>query len=314
MASRESAPAADPAASGRLDPGRAGAAALAGYAIWGVSPIFYKFLGFASAAEIVLQRGVWSALTLLGLLLIAAKTREAARLVRDPRTMGLLVLSTALISANWWLFIYSVNSGQVLSVSLGYYINPLMNVAVGVFVARERFGPLRVAAVGLAALGVINQIVVVGELPWISLVLAASFTLYGYVRKTIAVDGRIGLFWETTIIAIPSLIAIGFLETGGLFGAEGHFTDGPGRAALLVLTGPMTVAPLLLFIIGARGLHFATLGVLQFVAPSLQFGVGLLYGEPFSPAHLVTFALIWTGLAVFVADLLRFRAKSRRPA
>ena len=230
----------------------------------------------------------------------------------DIRTLALLGLSAALIAANWWLFIFAVNNGQVLEVSLGYFINPLMHVAVGVFIARERFGPLRAAAVALAALGVINQIVIVGAVPVIALILAVSFTGYGYLRKTIAVDGRIGLFWETVIISVPSLIALAVFEARG----GGHFTGGLDQALLLILTGPMTVAPLLLFIIGARGLHFATIGILQFIAPSIQFAIGLATGEAFSPLHLVTFLFIWAGLAVFVADLLRFSRKTakERPA
>jgi len=227
----------------------------------------------------------------------------------DRRTVLLLLASSALIAANWWLFIFAVNSGRVLDVSLGYFINPLMNVAVGVFIARERFGALRMTAVGLAALGVLNQIFAVGVFPWIGLTLAVTFTLYGYIRKTIAVDGRVGLFWEVAVMAGPSALALLLLP--GL-GAPSHFLEGPGQALGLILTGPMTVAPLLLFIIGARGVHFATLGALQFVAPTLQFVIGLATGEPFSTAYAATFILIWLGLGVFVYDLMRFADKTRR--
>ncbi len=294
----------------RLDPVRAGGAALSGYVIWGLSPIFYKFLDFASASEIVLHRAVWSVPLLALLIWLAGRGGAAMRLIMDRRAMLLLLASSALIAANWWVFIFAINTGQVLDVSLGYFINPLMVVAVGVVIAHERFGRWRAVAVGLAALGVVNQVVAVGVFPWIGLFLAASFTLYGYIRKTIATDGRIGLFWETLIIAIPSLIALWFIETG----PDGRFFEGPVNALLLILTGPMTVAPLLLFIIGARGLHFATIGVLQFIAPTLQFAVGIAYGETFSLAHAVTFGLIWTGLAVFVIDLLRHDRLTRKAA
>lgn len=302
-----SGPAGDP---GRLDPARAGAAALSGYVIWGLAPLFYKLLAFAGPVEIVLHRAVWSVPCLFALLWLARKTSAALNVLADRRAAGLLALTAVLIAGNWWLFIFAVNTGRVLEVSLGYFINPLMNVAVGVFVARERFGRLRALAVGLAALGVANQILAVGAFPWIGLLLAGSFTAYGYIRKTIAVDGRIGLFWETALMAPPSLAAIVFLQGGG----GGHFLDGPGAAVLLMLTGPMTVAPLLLFIIGARGVHFATLGVLQFVAPSLQFAIGLATGEAFTPAYALTFVLIWTGLAVFVFDLYAHERRRRRDA
>ena len=295
----------------RLDPKRAGAAALSGYFIWGLSPIFYKFLAFANPSEIVLWRAIWSAPVLLLLLYMGRRIGPAFAVLNDRKTLLVMLATSLLIAANWWLFIFAVNSGRVLEVSLGYFINPLMVVAVGVFVARERFGPLRAVAVGLAVLGVINQVITVGELPWLALVLAGSFTAYGYVRKTIQVDARIGLFWETVIIAIPSMFVLSFLEIQGGANA-GHFLDGPYETILLMMTGPMTVAPLLLFLLGARGLTFATIGVLQFIAPTLQFIVGLVYGEPFSVAYLFTFIFIWSGLAVFVFDLLHFERKQKR--
>ena len=295
----------------RLDPGRAGAALITGYVIWGLSPLFYKLLAFASPTEIVLHRAIWSA-PLLALLLITAKRwTPALSVLGDKRMLALLLGTAILIGANWWTFIFAVNSGQVLEISLGYYINPLMNVALGVFVAAERFGTLRKVAVGLAALGVVNQVVTVGELPIIALFLAGSFTVYGYLRKTMAVDGRIGLFWETVIIALPSLVVLGFVEFGG---GGGHFRDGWSEALLLILSGAMTVAPLLFFLIGARGSSFAVIGAAQFIAPTLQFCVGLLYGEAFTLAHAITFALIWLGLAVFVADLLLYERKKRSKA
>lgn len=297
-----------PPESTRLDPVRAGATALSGYLIWGLSPLFYKLLSFASASEIVLHRAVWSVPALALLLVLGKRMTAAMRLLADRRAMAILLVTAILIAANWWAFIFAVNTGRVLEVSLGYFINPLMNVAVGVFVARERFGKLRALAVGLAALGVANQILVVGSVPVMALFLAASFTAYGYLRKTISTDGRVGLFWETAIIALPSIVALSFLETS----PAGHFTDGPWQALGLVMTGPMTVAPLLLFIIGARGLHFATLGILQFIAPTLQFAIGLATGEPFTPLYLITFLFIWAGLAVFVIDLLNFARKQRR--
>ncbi len=291
-----------------MEPLRAGMTALAGYAVWGLSPIFYKLLAFASAAEIVLHRAVWSVPALLILLWMARRVGPAMAVLKDRRALMLLGFTALVIGSNWWLFIFAVNDGRVLEVSLGYFINPLMNVAVGVFIAHERFGRWRAVAVGLAALGVANQIITLGELPLIALVLAGTFTVYGYVRKTIAVDGRIGLFWETAILAVPSFIALIFVEIG----SGGHFFTGPQAALLLILTGPMTVAPLLLFILGARGVSFATLGLLQFLAPTLQFIVALAYGETFTLGHLVTFALIWSGLAVFAFDLLNSHRKAER--
>jgi len=285
---------------------RAASAAIASYTIWGLSPIFYKLLGFAGAAEIVLHRAVWSVPTLALVIWLARSWGTVASILRKPKTMGLLVFSGVLIAANWWLFIYAVNTDRVLEVSLGYYINPLMNVVVGIIVFRESFGWWRAAAILLAAIGVINQILTVGSLPLIALALAGSFTIYAYIRKTIAVDGRVGLFIETLVIFVPSLIVLSFIEVS----SAGHFTDGPMQAFFLIMSGPMTVAPLLLFIIGARGLHFATVGLLQFLAPTLQFAVAVAYGEPFTAAHALTFAFIWAGLACFTVSMLRRRKVS----
>jgi chloramphenicol-sensitive protein RarD len=297
-----------PEPSGRLDPARASMAALSAYAIWGLSPVFYKLLAFASAAEIVLHRAVWSAPALLIILWMARRVGPAMAVLKDRRALMMLGFTALVIGSNWWLFIFAVNDGRVLEVSLGYFINPLMNVAVGVFIAHEQFGRWRAVAVGLAALGVANQIITVGELPLIALVMAGTFTVYGYVRKTIAVDARIGLFWETAILAVPSFVVLMFIETA----PGGNFFSGPQAALLLILTGPMTVAPLLLFVLGARGISFATLGLLQFLAPTLQFIVALAYGETFTLGHLITFALIWSGLAVFALDLLNSRRKAQR--
>lgn len=282
---------------------RAGLAAVSSYTIWGLSPIFYKLLGFAGAVEIVLHRAVWSVPT-LALVIWAAKSWPAVKAVLTrPRTLALLVLSSLLIALNWWLFVFAIQSDRVLEVSLGYYLTPMLNVAVGITLFREGFGKWRAAAVGLATLGVINQIMTVGTLPVIALALAVSFTLYAYIRKTISVDGRVGLFVETLVICLPSLAALAFIETS----PAGHFFDSPVTAFLLLLTGPMTVAPLLFFVIGARGLHFTTIGLLQFIAPSLQFAVGVAYGEPFTAAHALTFALIWAGLACFAVSMMRRR-------
>ena len=284
----------------RLDTRRAAASAVGGYLIWGLSPLFYKLLDFTSAGEILLHRAVWSMPVLLALVLAARRWNAALTVLADRRSIAILILTSALIGTNWWLFVYAVNTDRVLEISLGYFINPLMNVAVGVLILGERFGRLRAMAIGLAALGVMNQIITVGSLPVIALVLAATFCAYGYLRKIITIDGRIGLFWETAIIAAPCLIMIGVIETG----PGGSFTQSWTSMALLLATGPMTVAPLLLFILGARGLPLAVIGTLQFIAPTLQFAIGVATGEPFSWAHGLTFTLIWGGLAVFVIDLI----------
>lgn len=285
---------------------RALAAGLSGYLIWGVSPLFFQAIGFAGALEIVLHRVVWAVPLLLIALMISGKVRQAFAALKDHRTLFTLLGTAALISVNWWVFIGAVNTGHVLQASLGYYINPLMSVAVGVFVLREPLGPFRIAAIALAALGVANQTIAVGEVPWISLILAVSFTAYGYLRKVAAVDGRIGLFWETGFLLPFAVIGLAVLQ----FQGQGHMLDSPGRALLLMASGVVTVVPLLLYTIGVRGLRLSTMGLLQFIAPSLQFAIGVMGGETFTASHLVTFAFIWAGVGVFTYSQLR-REKKR---
>lgn len=280
---------------------RALMAGLAGYLIWGVSPLYFQLVSFASALEIVAHRVVWSLPMLFAALLVAGKLRPAFQAIASPRVLLTMLATAALISVNWLLFVYAVNSGQVLQASLGYYINPLMSVAVGVVILREPLGPWRIAAIVLASLGVLNQIVAVGEVPWISLTLAITFTVYGYLRKIASVDGRVGLFWETAFI-LP--FALGALAWMGMQG-ESQFLDSPAKAAMLIVAGFVTIVPLLLYIIGARGLRLSTMGLLQFTAPSLQFAIGVMSGEPFTPAHMVTFGLIWAGVATFAWSQLR---------
>lgn len=276
-------------------------AGLSSYLIWGVSPLYFQLVDFAGALEIVAHRVVWSLPILFAALWFSGKLRAAFKAMSDLRVVLILLATAILISINWLIFVYAVNHGQVLQASLGYYINPLMSVAVGVVVLREPLGPWRIAAIVLASLGVLNQIIAVGEVPWISLALALAFTGYGYLRKIVTVDSRIGLFWETAFLLPFALIALAWMQTQG----QGHFLQGPAEAALLIIAGLITIIPLLLYIVGARGLRLSTMGLLQFTAPSLQFAIGVLRGESFTPAHMVTFGLIWAGVATFAWSQLR---------
>jgi len=284
-----------------LDIRRATWAGLSSYVIWGISPLFFQLLDFASALEIVLHRVVWAVPLLLGALWFSGRLKPTFQALQDKRVVLTLIASSILISINWWGFVFSVNSGNILQASLGYYINPLMSVAVGVIVLREPLGPWRIAAIALAALGVLNQIIAVGEVPWISLLLASSFTGYGYLRKTVAVDGRIGLFWETVFILPFALVGLtwyyGF--------AGGTLPEAGTQLPLLMAAGAITVGPLLLYIIGARGLRLSTMGLLQFFAPSLQFIIAVIGGEPFGFANMITFGLIWAGVITFTYSQMK---------
>ncbi len=279
------------------------ASGLSAYLIWGFAPLYFQALDFASPAEIVMHRVLWAMPVLFLVLAFAGKLGEAVNALRDRRVVLTLILTSIVISINWWGFTFAVTHGQVLQASLGYYINPLMSVAVGVIVLREPLGRWRIAAIVLATLGVLNLIIAAGQVPWIALMLATSFTAYGYLRKTVAVDGRIGLFWEVVFIAPLMLVGLIWLNTQSAL----QFFSDPISALLLVSAGIVTSIPLLLYVIGARGLRLSTMGIMQFTAPSLQFCIGIWGGEPFTTAHMITFGLIWAGVATFTYSQVRHR-------
>jgi chloramphenicol-sensitive protein RarD len=280
------------------------AAALA-YMLWGLFPIYIKQVQHVSAMEIVLHRAVWS---LAFVTLLLAWQRRFAWLpaaLRSRRTMAVFALSTLLVSSNWLLYVWAVNEGRVLDASLGYFINPLLNVMLGHFVLHERPRPMQWAAVAIAASGVAWLTVTAGALPWISLALAAGFGLYGLIRKTAPLDALEGLALETLLLAIGGLPALLWLAAQG----QSAFASGDwATRGWLLLAGPATAIPLLLFAIGARRVTLATLGLLQYLGPSIQFVLGVwVYHEPFQPLRAVGFGLIWLALLVYSAEGLLVR-------
>lgn len=298
-----------PAAPERID--RSGLVqGLAAYGIWGVLPLFFWLLRDVAAGEVVASRVLWS----LGLLavVIAAMGRGAALVTAlgKPRVIGMLAISAALISVNWLVYIWSVQHHHVLESSLGYFLNPLVNVLLGVVLLRERLGRAQLVAVAMAGIGVAVLAVGAGQGIWISLTLAFSFGFYGLVRKVVAVGALEGLALETAILAPVALAYLIWLSGhGGL-----AFGGGAVTTAALALSGVATAVPLLLFAGAARRLPYSTLGLLQYLAPTMQFVLAIgFFGETVTSAHLICFALIWTGLAIFAADGL-IAARRRRAA
>ncbi|MEM1025480.1 MAG: EamA family transporter RarD [Myxococcota bacterium] len=276
-------------------------AALAAYGLWGVLALYWKQLSHVSAAEILAYRILFGA---LGAGLIVVVVRGGPRVAAvwfDPRQRRAAVLATALIGINWFLFIWAVSEHRVTQVSLGYYINPLVNVALGALVLGERLSGLRKLAVGLAATGVLAFVVNLGYLPWLSLVLALSFGGYGVVRKQAKAGPLEGLFLETALLAPLALLYL--LQVGAVALFEGGWTT-----AFLVGGGPVTIVPLLLFAYAARRIPYGTLGMLQYLAPTLQLACAVwAFDEPFTPAHALTFAFVWCGLFVYAVEGLRAR-------
>ena len=271
-------------------------AAMAAYGLWGFLPLYFQFLGDMPPLVILAHRIVWSVPTALVLIVAAGKWGEFAGVFRTPRMLLTLLGSSIAIAANWTIYIWAVTNERVLEGSLGYYINPLIVFLFAALFFGERFRLLQLLAVGIAAAGVFNQTLVVGEFPWVSLSLAFSFAIYGAIRKTTNVDSRIGFGMEALLLFAPALAYLVFFLPPGI----AAFGSGePGYVTLLLLAGPLTATPLILFAIGARRLRLSTIGILQYIAPSVQFVIAIAMGEPFTPGHAVTFGLIWTGVLVF---------------
>jgi chloramphenicol-sensitive protein RarD len=280
------------------------------YTLWGLLPIYLLAVGRsgASAAEIIAHRALWSIPWAGLLVLLAGQGRQVIAVLKTPRTLGLLAASALLIAGNWLLYVWAVGQGRTIEASLGYYINPLMNMALGALLFRERMDTAGKIAIGLAAAGVAVQAVGLGHLPFIALGLALTFSGYGLIRKQVAAEAQTGLFVECLVLAAPAIAYIVWLQHSG----AGHFTVRPSTTVLLLLAGPVTVAPLALFSWAARRLPLSTVGFLQFIGPTLQFAVGVESGERLNALRIASFAFIWIGVAVFVYGAWR-SARMHRP-
>ena len=283
-------------------------AAFTAYTIWGAFPLYLKQIDHVSALEIVCQRILW-AIPFCALILTLRRQWPDVRASLNWKTLRYLLLSATFISVNWYFYTWAVSADRVLEASLGYYINPLMFVAAGVLVLNEKLSRVQWIAIVMATIGVAILTFGIGVFPWVSFLLAASFTTYGFVRKHVVIGAVPGLFIETLIVApIAAIILIQMAQTTGTaFGSQGV-----GLNLLLILAGPVTVVPLTLFAIGARRLQLSTIGFLQYIGPTGQFLLGLYYGEAFTIYHGVCFGLIWAGLALLSADALQQQAGKKR--
>ena len=277
-------------------------AALAAFSMWGFFPLYFKAVSHLPAFEILAHRIVWTVFFVGMLIIITGNLKNVHAVFANRKLLATLLLSSLLISLNWLVFIWAISHDMVLQSSLGYFINPLVNVALGLIFLKERLRLLQWVAVGLSVIGVGNLIIQHGTIPWAALTMAISFGLYGLVRKIAVVDAQTGLFVETTIILPPVLaylIYIGIEGTGAFNPMDIQLTG------LLMMAGLMTATPLVLFAIAAKRLLLSTIGFFQYIAPTGHFLLAVfLYNEPFTDAHKVTFVLIWLALAIYTVDTL----------
>jgi len=280
-------------------------AAASAYVIWGFLPLYLKLVAFAGPAEVLGQRILWSIpAAMIAIFIMSGGARQGLRELRTamtPKMLLTLTVSSAFIFVNWGLYVYLVLSERVIESALAYFLAPLVAVAVGVLFFKERITTPQVIALSLALIGVIVQGWALGAPPWMALALCATWSTYAVIRKRAPVPAAVGMLIETLALA-P--VAAGLLWWSAQHAPLG-FTAGWGEALLLALAGPATAIPLMAFAFGARRVSFVTLGLLQFLAPSLQFMTGILFGEPFSFLRGVSFVLIWAGLAFFSWDTLR---------
>jgi len=270
------------------------------FLIWGLSPIYWKLLSHVSSLELLFQRVIWSSIFLYAIVLWQGRNDEIKKILKSPATMVRLAGSTVVLSLNWYLFIWAVNHGQVLQTSLGYYINPLIMVLLGMIFLKERLRKIQMFALLVAGGAVLYYAIGLGQFPWIALTIAFSFGFYGLFHKMTSVSSLTGLLVETLILSIPATIFIGW---GQMDGTSALFRVNHSTDLLLIGTNLVTALPLLLFIIGTRRSTMTTVGFMQYLAPSITFLLAVfIYHEPFSHQRLVTFILIWVALALYSAD------------
>jgi chloramphenicol-sensitive protein RarD len=281
--------------------------ALTAYGLWGLMPLYVKALGSVTPLQIVAHRVVWASLLLAVLVVLTGQGAWLAGLRHHPRSLGIFALSAAVLSVNWLVYVWAIGRGRVVDASLGYFINPLVSVVLGVVVLDERLRRAQWAAVGVAALGVAWLTLLAGELPWIGLTVAANFGVYGLLRKKAPGDALGGLTLETLLL-LPA--ALGYLAYTS-FGVGGIFAGGgSSRTLLLLAAGPVTALPLLAFGAGARRIPLALVGILQYVAPTLQLLLGVaVFGEELPRLKLAGFALIWLAVLLYTVEALARRGR-----
>lgn len=279
--------------------------ALGAYVFWGVQPIFMKMVAHIPAAEVVAHRIVWSVPIAGVVLLLLGRTADLKAALRSPRTLIMAAVTASLITFNWGIYVWAIAVDRAVETALGYYINPLVSVVMGAVLLGEKLNRAQMVAVGLAALAVVIMTVYAGGLPWVSLALALSFAFYGYLRKTLPIGPSQGFFLEVLILCLPALGYILWLQMHG----EGHFLPSSSNdIVLLLLCGPVTATPLLLYAFGAKLLRFSTIGIMQYIGPSIVLLIAVfVFGEPFGGVRAIAFGLIWAALVIYTWSMFSER-------
>ena len=278
--------------------------ALAAYGLWGFLPLYMKLVDHIDPVEVVANRAFWS-LPVAGVILFwLGRTSDILPTLKSPKRLGVLAVTAGIISVNWGIYVWAIAVGRTVEAALGYYINPLISVLMGAVFLGERFTRLQIVAIGLATLAVAILTVGQGALPWVSLVLAFSFALYGYLRKTVDVGPTQGFLVEVLLLSVIALPYLGWITASG----ASVFFDSASNMALLIGCGPVTAIPLILYAFGAKKLRLSTIGLMQYIAPTLIFLIGVfVFKEPFGLVRLFAFTLIWLALVLYTWSMLRQR-------
>lgn len=280
--------------------------ALLAYLSWGMLPLYMKAVAHISPIEVVAHRVLWSVPIAGAVLLVLGRTADIKAALRSPRTLGMAALTAAIISVNWGIYVWAIAVDRTVETALGYYINPLVTVVLGAALLGERFDRVQMVAVGLATIAVIILTIEAGGLPWVSLALALTFAVYGYLRKTLPIGPTQGFFLEVLLLTPPCLAYVLWLELGG----QGHFVGGDWHdVVLLLMAGPVTAIPLILYGFGAKMLRISTIGLMQYIGPTLIAAIAVfVFKEPFGSEQMIAFGLIWLALMLYTWAIL-FRRK-----
>ncbi len=275
--------------------------AVTAYLMWGFLPLYMKAMDHIPPAEIIAHRILWSVPIAGAILLMLGRTGDVMGALRNPRMVGMAAVTAALISINWGVYVWAIANDRALDAALGYYINPLFSVALGAVLLREKLAPAQWLAVGLAGLAVAILTIAAGVLPWVALILMTTFGIYGFLRKTLPIGPNQGFLLEVLLLCPLAVAYILWL------GADGHFTTPGGWDGLLLLgSGAVTAIPLMLYANGAKGLRLSTIGILQYIAPTMIFLIAVfVFAEPFGLARALAFPLIWAALVVYTLSMIR---------